>query len=340
VSQTEEEAQQDYDPSQFDRLPITYQDLINHFRSAGQVDPYLLRKETMLRIERCTGHPLLCYVAKTLDVAPGIPAYIDDSDLVGFGDLIHSVGNDSVDILIISNGGSAEAAERIVGLIRGVFDQVRFIIPHNAFSAATLICLSGDQLLMDRQGTLGPIDPQLNGIPARAIVRAFEQVEARLKEEGPQALTAYMPLLAKYDLYLLEMCKSAQSLSEELAREWVSTYMLKCSSTEERVDDIVGFFSSYDTQKSHGRSIGRRKIQELQLPVICLEDDKQLGELVRSLHNQFELFFDKTPFYKLYENAHGISWGRQLQSMTLQLPVPVGRIGPMPQPSAPVPTSD
>jgi hypothetical protein len=70
---------------------------------------------------------------------------------------------------------------------------------------------------MDTVGTLGPIEPQINGIPARAILRAFETIQKRLHDEGPKGLTAYMPLLSKYDLHILEICKSAQELSEELA---------------------------------------------------------------------------------------------------------------------------
>ena len=155
----------------------------------------------------------MCYVTKTRHLPQGVPAYIDDSDLTGIGDLIHSVGGESLDVFITSNGGSAEASERIVRLLRGRFKSIRFLVPSNAYSAATLICFSGDEVVMGPLGTLGPIDPQINGVPARAILRAFENLEARLKNEGPRALTAYMPLISKYDLHILEICKSAQELS-------------------------------------------------------------------------------------------------------------------------------
>jgi len=323
----------EYDPSGLAEIPVTYQAIIDHFRGAGQVNPYLLRKKTILRIERITGRPLLCYVTKTQGLLPGIPAYVDHFDLIGFGDLIHSIPTPSVDIFIISNGGSAETAERIVRLIRSAFNEVRFIVPHNAYSAATLMCFSGDELLMDRQGTLGPIDPQINGVPARAIIRAFEQVEERLKKEGPQALTAYMPLLAKYDLHLLEICKSAQEMSKELAKEWLSTYMLRCGEEEPHLAEVVEFFSSYDTHKSHGRSIDRERARELGLPVVYPESIEGLGDLIRSLHNQFEFFFDQTAFYKLFENAHGITWGRQM------VPIQVPMMAPGPLDSAPLPGS-
>jgi len=325
------------DPSKLDKLPVTYQAISDYFGKLGEANPFILRKETFLRIECVTGRPLICYVAKTHHLPQGIPAYIDDSDLTGFGDLIQSVQGEAIDIFIVSNGGSVEAAERIVRLLRERFKTVRFIVPANAYSAATLMCFSGDEIVMDPLATLGPIDPQINGVPARAILRAFETIEKRLKEEGPRALTAYMPLISKYDLHILEICKSAQELSKELARNWLSTYMLKCPEDDPRVTKSVDFFSNYDLHKSHGRSIARGKARELGLKVINVEEIEGLADLVRSLYNQYELWFDKTPFYKVFENAWGINWGRQSKRVTLQLPVvvPPSMPQPAPQPGPP-----
>lgn len=252
-----------------------------------------------------------------------MPAHINDSDLPGFDDLVQTTEGDSVDVLLVSNGGSAEAAERIVRLIRDRFTNVRFIIPGNAYSAATLICLSGNQIIMDITSTLGPIDPQLSGIPTRAILRAFEEVKEKLKVEGPEALTAYMPLIAKYDLHILEMCKSAEELSAELAKMWLSQYMWRCEPDDPRVSEAVKFFASYDVHKSHARSIDRVSAIKLGLNVIKVDATPGLADLIRSLRNQYILFFDKTPFYKLYENARGINWGHQVQQAIITKPAAV-----------------
>lgn len=318
------------DPSKLERLPSTFQAITDYFGRLGQTNPFILRNETFKRIEKTTGRPLICYVTKTRHVPPGVPAYIDDSDLTGFGDLIHTVTGDALDVFIVSNGGSAEAAERIVRLLRGRFKSIRFLIPSNAYSAATLICFAGDEVVMGAVGTLGPIDPQINGVPARAILRAFENLEARLKTEGPRALTAYMPLISKYDLHVLEICKSAQELSEELARTWLSTYMLKCAADDQAVTKIIDFFKSYDVHKSHGRSIDRERAREQGLAkVVNAESTDGLADLLQSLVNQYDLWFDKTTFFKMFEDARGTNWGRQQQTMTVQFPFPV--------PSAPQP---
>ncbi len=278
-----------------DQALETYQAISDYINRLALEKPegtevFSLRNETIQRIELVTGRPLICYITKTSNVPQGVPAFIDDSDLTGFSDLIQTTPDNAVDVFLVSNGGAPEATERIVRLIRDRFESVRFIIPSNAFSAATLMSFSGDEILMGAQAALGPIDPQINGIPARAILRAFETLEERLKAEGPRALTAYMPLLSKYDLHLLEICKSAEELSKELARNWLCTYMLKCSEDDERVNTIVQFFSNYDVHKSHGRSI-----------------------------NQYVFFFDKSGFYKLYENTRGINWGRAMPTINVQL---------------------
>ena len=187
-----------------------------------------------------------------------------------------------VDIFVISNGGIAEATERIVRALRRQFNTIRFIVPSNAFSAATLLCFSGDSIIMDSFGTLGPIDPQVGDKPARVILRAFDEVKRILKEEGPQALAAYLPLISKYDLPIIEICKTAEQLSKELATNWLSTYMFKCNEEDERVTNIVEFFSNYDLHKSHGRSIDRETARELGLRVTNVESIVGLSDLVRS----------------------------------------------------------
>jgi hypothetical protein len=280
----------------------------------------------MKEIEAKTGRPLISYVSKTAAQSP-----IDDSDLAGFSDLVRSTDGENLDVFLTSNGGSPEAAERIVRLLRARFHNIRYIVAGNAFSAATMICFSGDSILMSLEGTLGPIDPQIGGVPARAILRGFDSLEGRLKTEGPKALPAYIPMLSKYDLHILEICKSAQDLSRELAVTWLSEYMWKCDPADKKITDAVDFFSDYDIHKSHGRSIDRVKAAD----TLNVQNTETVGidSLVRSLYNQYTIWFDSTSFIKNYECVRGIHWGRQLQQATFTLPfLPQ----PGPHPLAPV----
>ncbi len=106
------------------------------------------------------------------------------ADKTAFSDLIENVPGQSLDVLLHTPGGVAEAAERIVALLRSKFSSVRFIIPHSAHSAGTLICFSGDEILMDHRSALGPVDPQIlfrdpntgeaQAFPSQAITLGFE----------------------------------------------------------------------------------------------------------------------------------------------------------------------
>lgn len=325
-----------FDFSSLAEIPETFSELEALFRGIGPFDPLALRKETMRRIERETGRPLLCYVAKTFnlqDPALAAMAGIEHADLQGFEDLVKTTPGEQADLFLASNGGSAEATERIVALLRSQYCSLRFIVPSNAYSAATLMCFSGDQVLMDQSSTLGPIDPQINGIPARAYLRAFRNVEERLKQEGPGALTAYLPLLSKYDLPLLEICKSAEELSRELAIKWLSEYMLKLPPQDPRIVGAINYFASFDTHKSHARSIGLAEAKKyLIITDLTAPACAHLHSLVRSLFNQHCIFFNQTAFVKLFENIRGTNWGRQAKTITFQVPQPQVPAMPFPAP--------
>ena len=74
----------------------------------------------------------------------------------------------------------------------------------------------------------------------------------------------------------------------------------------------------------------------VRLNVIYSEDLNGLGELICSLYNQYEFFFANTPFYKIFENESGVSWGRQAQLRPIQVS---GVPQPTPEPRPPARTN-
>ncbi|MGF7108237.1 SDH family Clp fold serine proteinase [Treponema pedis] len=297
-------------------FPITYQEISDSF-SVNPLDPFTLREQTIKEIEKKIETPLICYTTSS-----NMPnSSIEEDDITGFNDLIYNITGEKLGVFLISNGGSPSAAERIIKLIRAKFKTVDFYIAGNAYSAATMMCFSGDNIVMLNQGTLGPIDPQINGIPAYAILNSFNELEEKLKKDGAASIAAYMPLIAKYDLPLLELCKNAQDLSKELAQQYLENYMFKTEKGEEKekIDSIVKFFIDYAIHKTHGRSIDRDTAIEKGLKIKKAEDIKGLADLLLSLHNQYKFFLEKSGFVKLFENSRGIHWGMSAP----QLPLPI-----------------
>jgi hypothetical protein len=184
-----------------------------------------------------------------------------------------------------------------------------------------MLALSGNSVILHPSATLGPIDPQINGIPARAIKNGFEKAKEKIKEEGPETLPAYIPLIEKYSLDLLEMCEDSENLSRELVSNWLRNYMFKDEKNNGRkIRKIVTFFTNYDKHKMHSRALTIDKMTGYGLKVSTADD--RLQELLWEIYILLSGFFNVSPFVKLYENTHGVSWGKQFQQVIL---------GPQPQ---------
>jgi len=80
-----------------------------------------------------------------------------------------------IDLIIHTPGGLALAATQIASALAKHKAPVRVIVPHYAMSGGTLIALAADEIVMDPNAVLGPLDPQLGQFPAPSIVRAVRE---------------------------------------------------------------------------------------------------------------------------------------------------------------------
>jgi hypothetical protein len=303
-------------------------DFLNSGKLITPADLITLRTQCYSEIEAIRGRPLIVFASQALGALPGAPVSIDVSDIDGFTDLINSIPiyKTSIDILIHSPGGSPDATERIVSILRNRFSEVHFLIPHSAYSAATMMALSGNSITLHPSATLGPIDPQLldpqNGyVPARSIKRGFEKVRDIIKTEGPEALPAYIPLIEKYTLHLLELCDDSENLSKRLVTDWLKDCMFKgIEGSDNKIEIIVDFFSAYDTHLTHSRPLVFDKIKDFGLTISLA--DGELKDLLWEVYILVNGFFTLTPFVKLFENNYGISWGRQYGQTIMQQGAP------------------
>jgi hypothetical protein len=217
-----------------------------------------------------------------------------------------------VDVLIHSAGGMPDATERIVGLLRQRFETVNFLIPHSAYSAATMLALSGNEVVLHQSATLGPIDPQINGSAAKSIKRGFDNAIDKIKQLGPSAIPAYVPLLEKYTLQLLELCDDAEKLSQDLVSEWLKKYMCSNNAELTNLPEIVHFFSDFDNHHTHSRPITIDKINDFNLNIKYA--DPELNELLWEafllIGAWFDIMKNQKIVSKLYENTSGLTYCR------------------------------
>jgi hypothetical protein len=280
-----------------------------------------MRRVVYRDIEQIRQRPLLVYAVRFTDAPVVGPTSIDLGDVDGFTDLIDATTKSAtaVDVLVHSPGGSPEATERIVSILRNRFAKdVQFLVPHSAYSAATMLVLSGNQVILHPSATLGPIDPQVNGMPARSIRRGFEKIRELLRNEGPEALPAYLPLIEKHSIEILEICDDSLKLSKELVTEWLAKYMFAGVENSDVINRAVEFFSDYDTHKTHSRPLMFDKLDPLGLKITIAESP--LRELMREAYILLNGFFTITEFVKVFEDSSGLSWGRRVHAVAVQQP--------------------
>ncbi len=80
-----------------------------------------------------------------------------------------------IDLIIHTPGGLALAAKQIAMALKKHPAKVTVFVPHYAMSGGTLIALAADEIVMDPNAVLGPVDPQLGQYPAASILAAIEK---------------------------------------------------------------------------------------------------------------------------------------------------------------------
>ena len=79
-----------------------------------------------------------------------------------------------IDLVLHTPGGLVLAAEQIATALQKHPAKVTVFVPHYAMSGGTLIALAADEIVMDDNAVLGPIDPQIGKYPAASILKAVE----------------------------------------------------------------------------------------------------------------------------------------------------------------------
>jgi hypothetical protein len=294
-----------------------------------------VRRKYLDLLYKQTGRQTILYATKwTQGDAGGADTStisISDEDIQGLMEVIYGLKSKSLDLILHSPGGSAEAAEAIVTYLRSKFDDIRVIIPQAAMSAATMIACSSDCILMGKHSSIGPIDPQfilqtplgVRSVPAHAIINQFRLAQGECVD--PKKLTSWLPILSQYGPGLLVQCESAITLSRSLVSKWLKTYMFKGAATNP-ADEIAKYLSSHGNFNSHGRHISIVDAQKLGLIVESLEENHQLQEKVLSVYHATMHTFTGTAALKIIENHLGRAFVKVQKQIMLpsQPPPPSG----------------
>lgn len=165
---------------------------------------------------------------------------IYDTKMTVFQELLGDCDPDKgLDVLLASPGGNGEMALRMVQSMQNLCKEVRVIVPDMAKSAATILCLGADNIVMGPAGDLGPIDPQMIiqskfMVSAKEIVKAVDDAENRLRD-NPRAFPLYSALLSDVNMLTYEQSKSAIARSGKLMEEALAAVKTR---NEQDVQDL------------------------------------------------------------------------------------------------------
>ena len=87
-------------------------------------------------------------------------------------------------MILHTPGGLVLAAEQIAKALLEHKGKVTVFVPHYAMSGGTLLALAADEIVMDANAVLGPVDPQIGEMPAASILQVLKVKQAnRIKDE-------------------------------------------------------------------------------------------------------------------------------------------------------------
>ncbi len=205
-------------------------------------------------------------------------------------------------VILETNGGYMEIVERLVSVMRKSYKHVSFIIPDYAYSAGTVLALSGDRIYMDDYSILGPIDPQLgNGAPGYGYLEKYRELKKAINDakDMSDVKAEHLELINKFDPVLLFVIEQAIEHGITLITKWLPKYKFKdwkVTKTKktlvtpkikrERAEKIAKTLGKATKWHSHGRGIGMKELngKDIKLMIDDLSKDKDLNDMVRNYH--------------------------------------------------------
>jgi len=247
------------------------------------------RMNLIKRLEHLRNSKVLVYFSYTP---------LDDTILVPLYNRLKEIGYaKKIDLVLHSYGGAVDTPYKVVTLIREFCEEFGVIVPFVAKSAASMLVLGADEVVMGPLSELGPIDPLVKHpvykdvlVPVQAVWHCLDYLQRSIINSSDPEVASFMvlPLLNKLDPWLIGDYEKTIKASRQYAETLLSRYMLK--DDPERVLNVTqalteGYFS-------HGYPIGRREAKELGLKVI--EADGELWDVIWALYLGYEeLFNDK-----------------------------------------------
>lgn len=182
----------------------------------------------------------------------------------------------SIDIIIHTPGGLMLAAEMIAMALKRHHSKVTAIVPFYAMSGGTMIALAADEIIMESYSVLGPLDPQINGLPANALLN--------LREHKP------METIADETLILADVAKQALQETQSFIK-WLLAGKLADEKLDTLAEFLTGGYITHDTPISleSAQGLGLTVREGVPIQVYELFETCRFGQADRPRLNRWGL---------------------------------------------------
>ena len=268
-----------------------------------------VRRKYLKKLQKITGRNIIAYYSGWLTRPNIYGIQINDFDKDGFMNAVHALDRSlGLDLILHTPGGDAAATESIVDYLKRMFgNDIRAIIPQIAMSAGTMIACSCKSIVMGKQSNIGPIDPQINGIPAMGVIEEFDRACDQVKK-NPATLPIWQTIISKYNPTFIGQCEKAIIWSKNMVKEWLISNMLQHNENpEKKADAIVDRLTKQNKNHNHARHIHIDDCIDMGLKVEILEDAKDnLQDAVLTVHHAYMHTISHGISFKIIENHKGV----------------------------------
>ena len=286
-----------------------WNEILDEVKSAGSTFD-IVRKRYLKNLHQLTGRNLIAYYSGWLQKKGNLPFGIDDSDKIGFMTTIHGLDRTKgLDLILHTPGGDMAATESIVDYLHEMFKMdIRAVVPQLAMSGGTMIACACKSIIMGKHSNLGPIDPQIGGLPAHAIIEEFENAHKETKND-PTKIEIWRPIISKYPPTIIGECQKAIRWAEEMVSLWLSEGMLNNDPQKsQKIKNVLEELGNHSLTKSHARHLSASKCMNMGLRIEMMEKDQRLQDAILALHHIYMITLSATYDVKIIENHNGIAY--------------------------------
>ena len=306
----------------------TFGEILEQIQTEQRLSPSdRVRRKCLAKLHELTERNLVVYYSGWLQ-KQGPENFsnvmINDEDKHGFMAAFAGLDFDKgLDLVLHTPGGDVAATESIIDYLRSKFGRdIRVIVPQISMSGGTMIALAATEIIMGRHSNLGPIDPQIGGRPAIAIIAEFEKARNDIAANPAHALL-WQPILQQYAPTLLSSADQAIKWTREIGAKTLQEGLFYGDAEADRKSaELIEFLISHDLHRAHGRHLHRSELSQHGLNITELEKDDELQDAVLSVHHACMITVGNTPAAKLIENHLGIAHVKAVgQFQMVQMPM-------------------